>query len=296
LQNSIRKHLPHDLNFIKQIKNHFMKHSTLSLLIAASLLMSCNKPELSVAGSGNAASNPGSIYTAPPGTPSGGTGQYGLPTNPPSNSILVDASKDGGVWWFPQGPGTGYSSTAHHQGKALADYLRSKGYIVDELPRGAVITTELLNKYNKVIRAAAFYSYTTQEIEAYQSFLSKQSSLFLTSDHLQNTVNDGLSAYLGLMFEGSQWGPITSFQSHPVTMGVSSVNFIAGSVIRNWDPSKITVLGSINIQSGGGEGTMVGAMGIVKHPSSKIFFIGDLNGIEQVPQPFTSNIVTWLFQ
>jgi hypothetical protein len=272
-----------------------MKYSTLSLLIAASLLVSCNKPELPAAGSGNAASNPGPIYTAPTGTPTGSTGQYGLPANPPSNSILVDASKDGGGWWYPQGPGTGYTASANHQGKALADYLKSKGYIVDELPRGAIITKELLNKYTKVIRAAAFFSYTTQEIEAYQSFLSRPSSLFLTSDHLQNTVNDGLSAYLGLMFEGSQWGPINSFQSHPVTMGVSSVNFIAGSVIRNWDPSKITVLGSINIQSGG-EGTMLGAMGIVNHPTSKIFFIGDINGIEQVPQPFTSNIVNWLFQ
>lgn len=273
-----------------------MKYSALSLLIVASLLLSCNKTELPAAGSGNAASNPGSVYTAPTGSPAGVTGQYGLPANPPSNSILVDASRDGGVWWFPQGPGTGYNASANHQGKALVDYLRSKGYIVDELPRGAVITTELLNKYNKVIRAAAFFSYSTQEIEAYQSFLSRPSSLFLISDHLQNTVNDGLSAYLGLMFEGSHWGPITSFQSHPVTAGVSSVNFIAGSVIRNWDASKITVLGSINIQSGGGEGTMVGAMGIVNHPSSRIFFIGDLNGIEQVPQPFTSNIVKWLFQ
>lgn len=264
-----------------------MKYSLLSLLIAASLLLSCNKPELSA---------PGSVYTPPAGTPTGGSGQYGLPANPPPHSILVDASKDGGGWWFPQGPGTGYTASANHQGKALADYLKSRGYAVDELPRGAVITTELLNKYTKVIRAAAFFNYSTQEIEAYHSFLSKPSSLFLISDHLQNTVNDGLSAYLGLIFEGAQWGPITSFQSHPVTAGVSSVNFIAGSVIRNWDPLKITVLGSINLQSGGGEGTMGGAMGIVNHPTSKIFFIGDINGIEQVPQPFTSNIVKWLFQ
>ena len=31
--------------------------------------------------------------------------------------ILVDASKDGGVWWFPQSPG-GFSAEADHQGKA----------------------------------------------------------------------------------------------------------------------------------------------------------------------------------
>lgn len=251
-----------------------MKYTALGLLIAASLLLSCDKTKLQRER----------------------TDRYGLPVNPPANSILVDASRDGGVWWFPQGQGTGYNAAANHQGKALVDYLKRLGFAVDELPPGAVITTELISKYSKVIRANAFSNYSTDEIAAYESFLSRSSSLFLISDHLQNTVNDRLSASLGLMFEGTHWGPINLFQSHPVTAGVSSVNFIAGSVIRKWDASKITVLGAIKAQSGSlGESTL-GAMGIVKHSTSKIFFIGDLNGIEQVPQPFTSNIVKWLFQ
>jgi hypothetical protein len=279
-----------------------MKYSTLSLLIAASLLLSCNKPELPSSNSGtNTGANPGYVYAPPntppanpPGIPTGGYGQPVTP-NPNAKPILVDASKDGGGWWFPQGPSTGFNAEANHQGKPLADYLRSLGHSVDELPRGATITTELLSKYTIVIRATAFFNYTTEELAAYETFLSRSSSLFLISDHLQHTVNDRLSAQLGLMFEGAYWGPITSFQLHPVTTGVNSHNFIAGSVIRNWNPSKITVLGSINLQSGD-EGTMLGAMGIVNHPTSKIFFIGDINGIEQVPQPFTSNIVRWLFQ
>ena len=40
-----------------------------------------------------------------------------------SKKILVDASKDGGVWWFSQGTGDVFSADADHQGKALADYL-----------------------------------------------------------------------------------------------------------------------------------------------------------------------------
>ncbi len=40
--------------------------------------------------------------------------------------ILIDASHDGGVWWFPQsGP---FSPGAPHQGKALADHLRGLGH------------------------------------------------------------------------------------------------------------------------------------------------------------------------
>ena len=266
-----------------------MKYSILILLVSASVLLSCHKTELPAVGSGK---TNGMATGTSPGTP-GGSGQNGLPA---SNSILVDASKDGGGWWYPQGPNAGgYTAEAQHQGKVLVDYLKSLGFLVDELPRGAVITTELLSKYSKVIRATAFYNYSLDELAAYETFLSKSSSLLLISDHMQNTVNDRLSERLGLMFEGSQWGPITIFQAHPITNGVSSLNFIAGSAISSWDASKITVLGFHGLPSGN-EVTGNGVMGIVNNPTSKIFFIGDINGIEQVPQPFTSNVVKWLFQ
>ena len=249
-----------------------MKHSAIILSALTVLLLSCTKEPSSLSNTNPATSN----FPKPA-------------TNlPASKSILVDASKDGGGWWFPQSPATGFSATNPHQGTALADYFRSLGYQVDELPRGAIITSELLDKYSKVIRPSAFFSYSTEEIKAYTSFLNRSSSLLLISDHLTNTVNDQLSASLGLAFEGAYWGPITSFQPHAITSGVTSLNYIAGSVIRSWDPSKITVLGY--------QTTGAAAMGIVNHPSSKIFFIGDVNGIEQVPQPFISNLSNWLFQ
>jgi hypothetical protein len=256
-----------------------MKHSAIILSVLTVLLLSCIKKPLSPLSNTNTATN---NFPNPP-------------TNlPASKLILVDASKDGGGWWFPQGPG-GFSAINPHQGKPLADYFRNLGYQVDELPRGATITSELLDKYSKVIRPTAFFSYSNKEITAYTSFLGRPSSLLLVSDHMTNTVNDQLSASLGLVFEGTYWGPITSFQPHVITSGVTSLDYIAGSVIKSWDPSKITVLGYKNIQSGN-ETTVAAAMGIVKHPSSKIFFIGDVNGIEQVPQPFISNLNSWLFQ
>src|SRR5438067_13727394 len=49
-------------------------------------------------------------------------------------AVLVDATHDGGAWWFPQGGP--FISTQPHQGQALADTLRPKGYAVDELARG----------------------------------------------------------------------------------------------------------------------------------------------------------------
>ena len=219
------------------------------------------------------------------------------PVTPPNTSkaILVDATRDGGVWWYPQSSATGFSSTNDHQGKNLAYYLRGFGYQVDELPRGTVITKEILSKYSNIIRAGGFGNYTQQEIAAYEAFLSVSSSLLLLQDHLTNFTNDQLSVHLGVMFEGAQAGTITSFVPHPVTAGVTSFPYMMGSVIRNPDASKITVVGYLQ-ETTTGESSINAVMGILNHPTSKIFFIGDVNGLETIAQPFTSNLVNWLFR
>ena len=55
---------------------------------------------------------------------------------------------------YPQG--SPFDPDQSHQGKHLADYLRSQGYTVTELPRPTVITSELLAQYDHVIRANQF--------------------------------------------------------------------------------------------------------------------------------------------
>ena len=72
------------------------------------------------------------------------------------SAVLVDASRDGGAWWFPQSSETGFSMSEPHQGKQLADYIRSRGFEVVELPRGRAVTDGLLNQYNKIIRLFSF--------------------------------------------------------------------------------------------------------------------------------------------
>lgn len=42
--------------------------------------------------------------------------------------VLVDASRDGGAWWSPQGEKGDYKQP--HQGETLANYLRAIGYSV----------------------------------------------------------------------------------------------------------------------------------------------------------------------
>lgn len=206
-----------------------------------------------------------------------------------SNKILVDASKDGGGWWFPQGGSPNFSTTAEHQGKKLADYLRTLGYQVDELPRGSVVTWNQLKEYTKIIRAHSMGDYSPLEIAAYDSFLSRPSSLMLISEYLRDNERDNLSEHLGLNLAGILQGTVAKFFPHPITAGVNSINYIAGSSLSGIIKSdKITVLGWLNTNN-------APVMGILQHPKARIFFIGDINGLEQVPQPFVSNLVKWLF-
>ena len=81
--------------------------------------------------------------------------------------VLVDASKDGGLWWFPQGEGGIFDPRQPHQGKPLADLLRRQQWEVVELPRGDVITAEKLRDFDLIIKPPAYFSYTADEAMAY---------------------------------------------------------------------------------------------------------------------------------
>lgn len=205
-----------------------------------------------------------------------------------SNKILVDASHDGGVWWSPQ---TGnYSPGLPHQGKALADHLRSAGFEVTELPSNTLITDSILSRYDKVIRAGNFGNYLQQELDAYDRFINRNTALFLISEHQLNWPVDQLGDRLGINFTGTHYGNIDTYISHPVTNGALPFYFNAGAIVSNVSSNpRIEVLGFLS----GNNNHPV--MGILNGYRSKILFLGEINGIETVPQPLTNNIIKWLF-
>jgi hypothetical protein len=232
----------------------------------------------------------------------------GDPISVNPNKILVDASRDGGVWWFPQSSDSVFSSEKDHQGKALADYLISLGYIVDELPRGTTLTDTLLSNYNKIIRAGGFGIYSGDEILAYDNFLNRKGALLLLEDFVNYPDDDSLAEHLGVKFEGVISGAVTRFTPNDITAGVTSFPYIAGSVVANASNNpNMTILGSFDSdyfldRNNDGifdEGDIQAppAMGILNtYPKSRIFFLGDINGLESIPQPFTQNLFAWLFQ
>ncbi|HEX5112719.1 MAG TPA: hypothetical protein VFV79_07725 [Saprospiraceae bacterium] len=217
--------------------------------------------------------------------------------------ILIDASHDGGLWWFPQSIETGFNAQAPHQGKDFSDMLKAKGFDVTELGRDHELTEELFYGSYIVIRVGGVSPYTENELAVYGNLLQRGMNLVFLTDHDAYDLTDGLGEYLGLDFEGVASGTITAFAQNDITTGMTSLDYIAGSVLENLDdhPNDIEVLAWLNYDDLNGDGFREDnepatdpVMGILHYPRSKVFFLGDSNGIEIQPQPFIDNLIHWM--
>lgn len=229
--------------------------------------------------------------------------------------ILVDATHDGGVWWFPQS-GT-YHQDQFHQGTKLANYLRESGFVVDELGRNTTISDETLEGYGIIIRAGGFSDYAESELQAYEKALNRGISLLLFSDHKTHDTNgDRLAEMLGLHFagtvkeyaaaNGAPMADVKQFGEHEITTEIIAINNIpaATALINATDNKDIEVLGwfsedafvDLNFDGvqNADEPTGLPFMGIVNHPGSKVFFMTDINTIERVPEQLIDNIKGWI--
>jgi hypothetical protein len=200
--------------------------------------------------------------------------------------ILIDASHDGGVWWHPQSKATGFDPDKPHQGMVIANLLRSKGFEVTELGRDKELTEELFFGYYIVMRANGFESYSAKEIEVYNNLIERGMNLVFLTDHKTNDPKDEIGELLGLDFKGSVNGSVTSFGNHTITANMNSLDYIAGSVLTNPVQQNLTVLGRLE------DGSPV--MGLLTKGKSRVFFIGDMNGVQVQAQPFIDNLISWM--
>lgn len=202
-----------------------------------------------------------------------------------SNRILIDATHDGGVWWYPQaGP---FLPDQPHQGQALAEYLRRLGYQVDELGRDQGVTANLLESYRFVIRFGEHGTYSAAELAAYADFVQCDVTLILLGDHQRTDPTDELAEMLGITFTGVVRGTVSRLANHPITHGVSSLFYNAGAEVTGYDPAKVEILGWVN--------GSIPVMGTIASPPAKIFFMGDTHAFLSVDQPFVDNIIAWGF-
>ena len=193
--------------------------------------------------------------------------------------VLIDASVDGGAWWA--------APTGQHQGKALADYLRSQGMTVTELTPGNMPTCDQLSSAELVIVLDGAARRLPTVISQYVGYVSNGGRLILLNElhgPFSMDDHDSVSLAFGLDFNSSVSGTITSFAAHPITSGVTSLNYVAGSLVTR-APTGATMLGFHSAQP---------VMGVMPFGYGRVFFIGETNGLQQVPQPLTSNLVAFM--
>ena len=227
----------------------------------------------------------------------------------PPYRILVDASRDDGLWWAPQDEV--YVPAEPHAGKRLADNLRGRGVEVVEMGRrdvGAVISVvsfDFLAAFDLVIRAGGRL-YAADELGAYSCYVANGGRLALLSEALEVGETDQLAAWLGIDLRGETRGEnrITTLTPHPITQGVTSLVYGVGSAVLGAPPEAV-LLGHLSpstfldLNGNGAEdfGEPVGApaMGLLPFGSGYCFFIGDGNMFLGVPLPLTDNLLGFLF-
>jgi hypothetical protein len=218
--------------------------------------------------------------------------------------ILVDATRDGGVWWYPQT--ASFDETAEHQGQVLAEHLRALGHRVTELPRvegtEPSIGADVLADYDIVFRCVGLGEYAASEIAAYRDFVDRGGSLLLLADH---GGPDELALAFGLRFEGiNRWvRRMSRFTPHRITRGVGSLPYQAGSGLTAF-PSDARILGRLSFFSfldrnengrrDWGDPCSPRVLGELRRGFGRVLFCGDANLWLSVPEPLVSNALAWL--
>lgn len=197
-----------------------------------------------------------------------------------------------------------FSGTNYHQGQALADSLRSMGYVVEELPRPFTITDSLLAAYEIVIRTLAFGTYSALELSAYRKYVERGGNLLLLSDHMKYAPPDAVALIFGIDFQGITRGDnlLDTFAGHAITDGLAPMTYMVGSGIVS-QPASATILGRLSRDSyldidkdgvrGPTEPAAPAVLGVLWYGAGRIVFCGDVNLWEQNPQPLLSNVLGW---
>ncbi len=213
--------------------------------------------------------------------------------------ILVDATKGNGIWWCCPG--------RPHQGKALADHLRGRGFEVTELS-DTRITSDMLAGSDVVIRAGEYYpGYSPSEIQAYHNYLADGGNLLLLSDYQRPGWRDTLAESFGIVFHGISRGEnrLDRFEPHPITDGIFlPLSYIAGSGITELPPgAQILAYMSWgtyldlndNDRKEDNEPRGMPALGRMTFGQGEIVFGGDANLWLVLSQPLVDNTIYWLF-
>ncbi len=150
--------------------------------------------------------------------------------------VIVDASKDGGLWWFPQGQN--FNANQYHQGKALGDFMRRQGWKVTELPRGQVITFDILRDVDLVIKPAAYFAYSEDEAFAYRQAVTSGTRLLMVG---AGPNPDAVANTFGLQSEKrNHFGSVEQWIPHALTANIECCS-VAWSSLSELPPGAVAL-------------------------------------------------------
>lgn len=199
--------------------------------------------------------------------------------------IVVDASKDGGAWTYPQRQ-SDFDPKKDHQGKAFADYLRSLGWNLDEIPPGENIAERLAGAAI-VIRTGAFFtfSYEESEVRAYREYVSRGGNVLLVNGFVRNgsTHIDKVAEEFGITFSKAVNAPtIQRWAQHSLTQKLDLIPYKVGSVVTGSPSSTVPLAFLDNDQL---------VMGMVKIGKGKVIFLSTTRPLVVVQPPFIKRVL-----
>lgn len=210
-----------------------------------------------------------------------------IPAQDAKPRIVIDASRDGGAWWFPQKEKQQDASQAH-EGKALADYLKTLTPDVVELPHGEVITDKLKNAAVVIRFNACDHPYSHEEGVAYKKYVENGGRVLLLYGTPEKGAPDEVAEHLGIRVGQRVETPfIKKWANHPITTGLKDVPFHCGSVISGYPESSIQLGMMANGQS---------VFGMATVGEGKLIYLGSVAPMISVSQPFVDNVIRELLR
>ncbi len=184
----------------------------------------------------------------------------------PKIRIVIDASRDGGAWWFPQGPPP-FDPQKPHQGVVLVNYLKSRGWEVIEIPRETKITNQFKGA-KIVVRFNNWGGYDASEVMTYREFVRNGGGLLLLQGFVRDveTEKDAVAKQFGIRFQGMvEAGEMRGAKG--ASRDYSSTVYRIGSVVDQY-PQATRALARL------GDGRLV--MGTFRFGRGKIIFLSSV--------------------
>ncbi len=207
-------------------------------------------------------------------------------------SVVIDATNEGGTWWYPQA-GPGFDPQQQHQGTKLAGHLRGRGWSVRELPRGMPDMSPELAGAQVAVCWDEITCHTAPEVGAYQDFVEGGGALLLLAGFRKELRYTPLAEAFGVRFEGSVRGAtIQRWADHPITRGLTPMALPIASLVTRY-PRATTPLGWLGAGTDAAGGTRL-VMGLLPYGKGKVVFFSAELALIDVPQPFTDRLLDLL--